>query len=1471
MHRPLLEHSENTGESLFDRAEKDGLFFRNLFDRNVQQNGLLKKLCQSHDQDSKLKKLKERYEASKEVLRDAFAVIDQLVQFLALIKEEKWEAIADNLNRNDTRHLMISALYSLPDVNKISRALENSRVVNFLDADILTFFAIKDPVIAYNIIYQSFWQWIGFSIWQFFWPEKNAELPADRLKGTHVRQIIEHYPEFWEGPVNKHSDLRKRLTSDDIQALSESASEKVRKATSKAVLGDKKLRIFLEETPKSQQAANARVNLLRDSGNQFLNETKKNKLTRIVGKILDLNQNDKIRANDSTLENFYYQQFLSLIQNEKGKKVRNGHIALRDTIVRLWSNKKTSDFPNEERQLLMKRAMIRVLRLSPENTILKNMSDEFYHDLFSDPVILRNFLEKPSLLEAFTRKEFLGTSMSKWRDKLFHWVLQHVRETREGFSAYDFSSKHLLAVIQLFDVPQGELLNRSDVCIELIDVLLHHQDPADLISIIVENESFRKEKNIIRLLQKAKPMQLVEILSRHVGIQMNIKSKIAELESSIKKIEAESSLHLNKKRKSSGLNRKNNSASAIQAFKKEKSYYEALLEFYSTSVHVIQEKKELLNKLGASEVSTATVNPHEQILLNASSNPPQRQQIWESPELQRELAEKAGLSTVLLFIRSSECNKETLAHWKTAFIKLEEPENAQLLERDWHYLLNNVPHFASWILYRLANSETFTLDKEKIQSLLEYSVSGYDVLKVLEKEHQSQSPEKPLRERLLKDPAILSRVLQCHRTTLDQQLWANLIVRLLHCEKESNIAQHLRDNFEKDIVHYADYTHLQLCLHCGDTASEASRMADLREALISSQRVREELNKEPELKLLGLLLTSSSDSELMASLIANNHGFECVLKDAQLRDRCLKINNIELNEHLAIYLKKCEVDLDDARSLSQRDLFRQLTPGIIENLHRPQNAATHCQLLSILIAEVRANSSKRTQVLSYLQSTYFSRNVHSAECQELFRLFIECCDQRAVRTIFFQHPILSDSLMAKCWLSLSVGELVSMMTHEFESFELGIQDVSRNKESSSVKFTSAMIKSLLCCLPSEQYSQKLKDFLKNKAFLTVLLSDITLPQLKQILSQDKEITGAILDYFNNNPIAFSKALQRSASMKDFSHLRQLQQLLSSQSGIAALFVNHVRKDYAENCTAWFDNHVIEYVKNSSDHNAVFDILECCYRVSGGDFFLNFSVPLCDSKTRIFLFYHLCGGEEISGLYNDQIDLLREFSERISGSDNSKDFLTQLEREDLAGYDLKFSDLISEDYLAENVSDASYSFSRTEAILYTLYAFVRHLCLIYYRLMNPDDKLSKKLRIDPSFYELFSRMVGAEDRCFKQITSHCNAQQLARLIDADAKLSDQFHPFLDWLLSPEPENAALVEKIKSDSEATKILLSTQTMANLKANNNDLFQKIASLFSEKNSSKVLKTLAGEREKLHSNNQSTESLGVEERRLQDLILPF
>ncbi len=1464
MHRPSLERRENF----------DGLFFRNLFDRNFQQYNLLKKLCQCSDPVEKLKKLKLSYEASKEGLSDAFEMIDQLIQFLLLIKNEQWEDVSEQLNCPDSRQLMMSALYSMQDPNKIAKALEYPRIYYSLDAGALTFFALKDQMIADMIFHLTFWQWLGFSIRQFFWPEKTLEIPADRLEGVHVKQVLEHYPEYWEGPVKKGASLRKQLRFEDLQKLSENPSREIRHATSKAVLDDKKLRKLLEEKPNSQEAANARVNILCDYRARVLDESKNSKMGRLVEAILSNAKQEKFIADDSTLENFYFQQFLALTQTSDGEKIRNGHIALRDNIGRLWNNDKTSIGSDARERGIKKKAMIRVLRGSPENTVLKNRPEEFYIELFSDPVIFKNFLENALLQEAFTRKGFLSFSIESLRSKMFQWVLQRVRATREGYGgSTEFNQKHLLAVFKLYNVPQGEILNHPGVCVELINTLLHYPDHPEVIAFIFSSETFRKEKNIAQLLQHAKPMQLVEWLSRSVSTRAEIKLKITAIESGIAALEAENKTLLSNKRKRGRQKELTQKALELKSLSDEKKKYEMIAGFFNISVSAIQEKVELREKLGVAEVSSEVLNQYEQELLNASSDPILRQQIWENPERQCELSEKAGLPYVLLFIRSSQCTEGTLQNWGAAFVKLLDPINSRFLDRDWDYLVNNVPNFASWVLYQLVLTEGAALDKDKIQSLLDYRVSGFDVLKMLEKEYQAHGVDSPLRERLLKEPAILMRALRCNRKTLNRQEWANLIVRDCVLEKDSEIANQLLENCEEEVINFADYEHLHRWLESGKTDSEDRKITLLRKAFLSSQSVREELSKDQELKLLRKLLCSSSDTELLQLLEANSKGFECVLHDEQLLERCLQLNSIELNERFYVYLKETTT-ATQGENPSRDSLVQKLELSIISNLQSKKESTLHLKVLSLLITAVRSDPLKRKQVYAYLIGPYFSRNMHSAHCEGLYHLFREARDQLAIKSIFFDHKILRDSLMAKLWLSLDARELVNLMTHEFESFDLGLQDVLRNRNKLTLKYTRLMIKTLLSHFPSEQYRDKLKGLVKNAEFLKVLLDNVTLTQLNEIISVDKEISQVVVDYFKSQPEAFSAALKRSSKMKDHSHLSQLQQLFSTHSEITSLFVDHVRADRTKHRTAWFDSIVIDFVEQSPDHETVFEILECIYRVVGGDFFLNFSVPLNDSKTRIFLFYHLCGGEAIATLYNDRIDLLRDFSERICQDPKIKDYLSQLEREELAGYDLTYSDLISDDYRSEQVSGGSQSYSRTEAILYTLYTFVRHLCLLYYKLMDPTDKLYQKIKIDDSLYELFSSVVGAEDKCFKQIASHCNAQQLTRLIDADEGLSKQFNPFIDWFFSLETENR-LVKKLKRDPQAVEKLLSSQALLKLKNRDETQFQKITAYFSKEISTSTIKALAEQREKVHaeiatsSPRLTTEYQEAGEQRLLDPII--
>ena len=133
-------------------------------------------------------------------------------KIVSLIQNEQWQEIADHLNNHETRDLMMSALHSLHEVDKIKKAFAYSRILYSLDANTLIFFALKDEALARKIVTQSYWQRLGLKIRQFFSGEKTLAIPASRLKGEHLRQLLQKYPSFWEGAVQKCSELFCALT-----------------------------------------------------------------------------------------------------------------------------------------------------------------------------------------------------------------------------------------------------------------------------------------------------------------------------------------------------------------------------------------------------------------------------------------------------------------------------------------------------------------------------------------------------------------------------------------------------------------------------------------------------------------------------------------------------------------------------------------------------------------------------------------------------------------------------------------------------------------------------------------------------------------------------------------------------------------------------------------------------------------------------------------------------------------------------------------------------------------------------------------------------------------------------------------------------------------------------------------------------------------------------------------------------------
>jgi hypothetical protein len=1285
---------------------------------------------------------------------DGYSELNEKI--VSLLQNEQWQEIADHLNNPDTRDLMMFALHSLHEVDKIKKAFSYSRILYSLDADTLVFFALKDEVLARQVVTQSFWQRLGLKIRRFFAGEKTLAIPASRLKSEHLRQLLQKYPSFWQGALQKcselfcrltgHRNLRKILKVDDLWKLSADPSQEVRQATSKAVFGDIHLSKQVLAAVNTIEAANARVNLIRDFRSGLTYEdlsTAQGRRFFLRG--LDIPQGDEnfCVADDQTVEELYYQQFLQLIETSDGHKVPDGHIALRDKIARLWNN--AMKLPNREgrEESIVKRAMIRVLRRSPENTILKKMPEKFYEEIFSDDVILRNFLENKFLLEAFSRRDFLGFSNNKIRQRILNQVIKHYRATQFGYDGQvKFTLEHVFAVYGLYHVPEGEWLRHPDVCCGAMNGILHHRDNLKVMALFFNCDTYKKKANIVQLMRNAEPMQLVELLLRNTEIQADTKKSVEKIDSQIFDLEKKRGVLAAQKAKSKkkgGIQDQiDQKEKKIQEFQKASALTKKMAEFYSLAVQAIKNDEDLRNKMAGCEISAFTRNPKDHELLLASTHPDLRQQLWDCPERQRFLAEHASLPYILLFLRSSRCPLGTSKNWAPALLKLLEFSQAHLLGREWLYLLENVPDFAAWVVFQYASGKVFCLDKYQLLSLFDFTVSGYDTLKLLEREYHSKLDKHFLiRNLLLSEKEILPRVLQCQRSTVNHVELANLMVRIVELEKDSSIGSYLvSDNNLEFMVTHADAAHL--------------------ERLLETERPLDEL--------------------------------------------CLPLN------------------IQEKRSLA---------------------ALGKAYLASFHALDILDRYSKHRWLV----------------------VLLRYCPEAELST-------LGQTVMARLWLSHSDVDLIKLLSSQWDSVDRNLIGELSKGSNAYYQFEDNMVLALLDRLHLKHYAEHFILLARSPKFVKTLLKKLSLTQLNKLLDADKTIEATMVCFFKENPQEFHAALRRIDALTEKSPLVQLHLLLVKHESVHLLFAQQVKQDYEQNCTYWFDSIIIDHVKNPEDHERVFDILTLCYQRVGGDFYLNFSVPLNESKTRIFLFYQFLGGEALSTLFNEGFDILTEVGGVVcSEVDLSKKYLNQLRRPALAGEYLSFDQLCSDEYRQIKIVSAdSQALSRSEWILYLLYGFVRSLSAGYYDFICSDHALFQKIKQYPVLAHLFSLVMGSEDKWFRQSATFSSPLQLAKLVNADEYFSGDFHPFLDWFFKSEPEHRKWLGAISREPEAINVLMTSKGFQVACRKEPGLYNRVSAILA---GPPLAKQLGLERARMLAGESASESPKAVGRKSQDPVL--
>ncbi len=1449
----ILAATEDLDE-LYWRARRDSSFFMQFFqlERTPRENpsdqhlAVMQKFCQMPSVLSRLKALESHYEPSKTDLSGALSGIARLKIYLELVKKQEWSQIAEYLKSSEDRGLMLCALNSLKDVRAIKKALSFSGILYALDANTLNYFALKDQSIARVVLRQSFIHrlWIRFQA--AIWGEVYWQVPVLRLQGVHIRQLWQVY---FKPLKNLIQNLLGKLDlKRDIFKLTTEPLVELRQATSEAIFSEPVLAKQVLKNPLTTvEAANARLSLLSDLGRDLSYEHQS------LSSWSDCFQFGLAEpaagaeghyciADDKTVEDHYYKYFQALIKPTKKKKNNNEFSALQEAIAKLWAGK--MKLPHRKGiDVIVKKAMIRVIRDKKVPLLFDGVNIEFYKTVLKDPTILRQFIENSKSIEALKK------------NKAQREVLRTLLRKLMLENPMSFKLEHRYVVNSLFNVEQNEIYDFPDLCRETLRTVLNHYTNKRLMSGFPIDEV--DEDKVSKLLQHADPMDLAELLLQYSDItkEIELKEEIKEKEEKIATKRAEIK-RLNDQGKT---NRSINVPFDAKALKTKIKALEAEMQklddelkiprntlafFYHARNLILSNKTGLLDNLPLEyrEIFSTGAAVLPDNLPEAFRDRKIRDAVWSDPAQQNQLSPQLSLQETLLFLRSTNFHaipklNFSFSSWGQTLLQLWEQPNEGLLQQHWTYLLENVPNFAAWALYQVTHRQGFVLDAEKIKDLSRHKIVGADLLALLEAEHHSEVYV--FRTLLLDNPELLSRALRNQRGAHESKTSANCMVRVLAREIQLYRADHnpstlriieslVTENQLSFVVNNADAALLKQWLDSLNISRDSQPLPNgfrktvvqtlLKTYLISEPR-REEMKKSPD--LVAVLLAHSTNDELFELTSVDPSCFEIMMQNEDLMKR-YEGSRAGAIEQLYIYLEK---------NLKRRSSF--YLPKVIANLKAEVSPVLLVQLLPLLINHISwlsqhlagdrdlSAQNQRDQVFNLLKSTEISFKLRNADPKALFELFTQAKDLRAIRLIFIQHPILKAHLGLQCWLNLPASQLVGMLRHQFEVSETpGIRN----------NLGDAMVKVLVDHSDSTALQLQFLALAGDETFMQEIFQRMTLSQLTKLMASNKKIAEVILAHFNKieHRQGLIALLKRGGQGAGRSQLSELHALLSSQPGLTRVFTDCVKADYAQLNTNSFDAVVMDFIRSDQDHETVFKILDLCYKEERGVFFRNFSVPLNSSKARIFMLYHLSGGLAMSELFNKNIRFLRQFWKAFKhhcfdADKQPRDYLTELEAKDKAGPWLSFNQLVQD---KNRKTNADQNHSHTEEVLYLLYEFSRCLRSHYRDFIKTELSEAQAVKTNTPLYRLFKSVIEAESRVLKPVENTCTPKELVSIADADEYLKEGSLPLQNWLFE-EHEHQPLTAMM-SDADAFCSLLESAVFKQAFARNALLYSKIKEFY-------------------------------------------
>lgn len=811
------------------------------------------------------------------------------------------------------------------------------------------------------------------------------------------------------------------------------------------------------------------------------------------------------------------------------------------------------------------------------------------------------------------------------------------------------------------------------------------------------------------------------------------------------------------------------------------------------------------------------------ILTVACRNSELRKQILSSQDLQKYIGQYASTEQLILFLQCAAPKRTSIDAWHVNFAAYFAQDRvgnyaARAFNNQLQFALQHVDGFAGWALAHLARHPHLQVAQDSLLKILQYRVRGSDLL------------------RLIRRPEYHD----CVRNILVDVTNADLFNRILdhqfdlHLEFPDALSQVPDNEYASDLIHL-----LMAELN------ENPRAEPIVNVLTSEKMVHYMLSFANGNEVLMLLrryaiaiphmirLFTENDEirkkvfaehDLLSFLLANAHG-NTLIDWVSAYPQCAA--QVLANDDLSkLYLLvsgdngRAELLLS-AIATRHQQAANAFMPQVMNAFPAGLSAKMIAKVLRVLINYANANEQNRNALYTKLQSLEMAQAMTRVDADTLYDLYMNCHDIRAVKLLFYNHPVCQENLMARIWYSASADQILNMLSLSY--------DVQYKLGGAPASYASKMLGVLLqylnhaneADLPrSNRYADHLLKLFAAPELLHKMISIISINQLDQLLASNSAVATKVMDYFKAYPDQFRSVLLRGANrdnirkfeaqfhVRQSSLLEQMTHLFAHHTAVRDLFVEQIKEE-----PDYFAEMVVNNIKQTDDYRAAVNIVNQCVKVLGSDFYAMFVQRGYTHPTMIFLLYVMVGGDAMRQLYNtgQQTADRRQYKSHIAtlsrlwelccqqynDHPEYKNYLVDLRSRELAGDYISLQALLGK--------DARHPISLIQAVN-ILHKLLQIRTLLAKDMLNSNwlEQLHANGEITREEFYLFSSALKELLKLAESFVENSTPMQLVQLMDVESSPFEDLKPMRNFLLSHDKSLARIVK----DHQALAALLATR---------------------------------------------------------------